>query len=71
LLVRPCRKDCCLRRCTMNPKIVTIEQGAFVSELHGEMWVRLTYRVDWDADSQQVRTSLLGREVLAEVRADA
>jgi hypothetical protein len=55
----------------MNPKIVTIEQGAFVSELHGEMWVRLTYCVDWDADSQQARTCLLGQEVLAEVRADA
>ena len=55
----------------MNPKIVTIEQGVFVSELHGEMWIRLTYCVDWDADSQQVRTCLLGQEVLAEVRADA
>ena len=55
----------------MNPKIVTIEQGAFVSPLHGDMWVRLTYRVEWDADSQQVRTCLLGQEVLAEIRADA
>ena len=55
----------------MNPTIVTIDQAAFINPLHGEMWVRLTYRVEWDADSQEARTCLLGQEVLTEVRADA
>jgi hypothetical protein len=55
----------------MNPKIVTIEQAPFVNPLHREMWVRLTYQVEWDADSQKVRTYLLGSELLEEIRADA
>jgi len=55
----------------MNPRIVTIDQAAFINPLHCEMWVRFTYRVEWDAQSQEARTSLLGQEVLAEVRADA
>jgi len=55
----------------MNPKIVTIDQAAFVNPLQREMWVRLTYRVEWDAQSQEARTCLLGQEVLEEVMADA
>jgi hypothetical protein len=55
----------------MDPKIVTIDQTAFVNPLQREMWVRLTYRVEWDDNSQEARTCLLGQEVLAEVRADA
>jgi hypothetical protein len=55
----------------MSPHIVTIEQAAFVIPLRHEMLVRFTYWVEWDPDSQEVRTRLLGEEVLGEVGADA
>jgi len=55
----------------MNPKIVTIEQAVFVNPLHRQMWVRLTYQMEWDTDCQEVRTCLIGQEVLGEVKADA